>query len=205
MTLCRALVTFPAASADSEDIVVNTWHFDLASTDEGGTTDATTALDAFYTSFITSLSASHTWASGRIKWYDLTDPEPRAPIHDTGFAISGTASANQLPRECSICVSFQGDQVSGVSQARRRGRIYLGPWGTGANNTSGMVASSLVTTLATACGTLLSASEADADYQWVVYSRTTGLAVPVTNGWVDDAWDTQRRRGVDATTRTVFV
>jgi hypothetical protein len=40
------------------------------------------------------------------------------------------------------------------------------------------------------------------DVDWVVYSRVTDTARKVTNWWVDDAWDIQRRRGLRPTTRT---
>jgi len=204
MAIMRALVRFPAASLDTEDDVTNTWHFDLTTFEEGDITPVETALDTFYTSFITSLAASHTWSSGRIKWYNLADTEPRAPVKDTAFVISGTASANQLPRELAICLSFQGSQISGIRQARRRGRVYLGPFGTGANGTDGMIATSLTTTISTAAGVLLGASAAASNWAWIVYSPTMGEGAPVDNGWVDNAWDVQRRRGVDASVRTTF-
>jgi hypothetical protein len=34
-----------------------------------------------------------------------------------------------------------------------------------------------------------------------VYSPTTGQTKKVEHWWVDDEWDTQRRRGLRATTR----
>jgi hypothetical protein len=40
--------------------------------------------------------------------------------------------------------------------------------------------------------------------EWVVRSDTTGATAPVTDGWVDNAFDTQRRRGNRATQRNVF-
>lgn len=35
-----------------------------------------------------------------------------------------------------------------------------------------------------------------------VYSRVDGLIRPITSGWVDNEFDTQRRRQRDATART---
>jgi hypothetical protein len=37
-----------------------------------------------------------------------------------------------------------------------------------------------------------------------VWSPSNGDAVPVTDGWVDNAWDTQRRRGIDRTARSTW-
>jgi hypothetical protein len=41
-------------------------------------------------------------------------------------------------------------------------------------------------------------------YDWCVYSPTSNMLFPISQIWVDDAWDTQRRRGVKATTRTTY-
>lgn len=48
--------------------------------------------------------------------------------------------------------------------------------------------------------------EADASliWQWRIWSPTNNNSVLIDNGWVDNAWDTQRRRGVEATARTIF-
>jgi hypothetical protein len=38
---------------------------------------------------------------------------------------------------------------------------------------------------------------------WSVYSPTTGQNNAITNLWVDNEWDTQRRRGLRPTSRSV--
>jgi hypothetical protein len=38
----------------------------------------------------------------------------------------------------------------------------------------------------------------------VLYSRTSGSSVLIDNGWVDNAPDIQRRRGIDPSARTTF-
>jgi hypothetical protein len=43
------------------------------------------------------------------------------------------------------------------------------------------------------------------DTTWSVWSEANQTASPVRDGWVDDAWDTQRRRGLDSSARTTFV
>jgi hypothetical protein len=39
------------------------------------------------------------------------------------------------------------------------------------------------------------------DVDWVVYSRVDNRSSPVTDWFVDNSWDTQRRRGPRATSR----
>jgi hypothetical protein len=42
-------------------------------------------------------------------------------------------------------------------------------------------------------------------WTWIVVSEVAGLNdVIVTNGWVDNAFDIQRRRGVTPTSRSTF-
>ncbi len=42
-----------------------------------------------------------------------------------------------------------------------------------------------------------------ADVAWVIYSPTDNQYRGVTNAWVDNAWDTQRSRGLAPTSRQV--
>jgi hypothetical protein len=39
-------------------------------------------------------------------------------------------------------------------------------------------------------------ANASVRWNWVAYSPTADEANQITNGWVDNAWDTQRRRGL---------
>jgi hypothetical protein len=122
-----------------------------------------------------------------------------------------------LPNEVALCLSYQAVAISGESQARRRGRIFFGPLCNTANTLSATgecrPSAALVTAL---CGaaTLLATPAATAAgdlVHWAVYSPTTDLTETiddafqdVDNGWVDNSFDTQRRRGRDATARTTW-
>ena len=92
-------------------------------------------------------------------------------------------------------------------RARVRGRIYVGPLSFGAVKTSGgaqcTVADDLVTALVGAGGAgprLLALTGAN----WRVWSRRNAAVYTVTTGWVDNEFDTQRRRRIKATARTTF-
>jgi hypothetical protein len=204
MAIVRAMVTFPADSSDTEDVIVNNWGFDAVAT-AAGVVNAHTALDAFYTTLVTYFSSAYDYTAATIKWYNMLDPEPRVPFETSLLNVAGSPSANLLPTECCVCLSFQGYPTSGTSQARRRGRIYLPPMGVNAMAASGgLVLASLVTLIAGTANTLMTTG-AGSDFDWIVISKTPSInAVLVTNGWVDNAWDTQRRRGFDATTRVEF-
>jgi hypothetical protein len=51
---------------------------------------------------------------------------------------------------------------------------------------------------------MLTASNAQGQWKWAVYSTVNMTGVNVAAGWVENAFDTQRRRGRIATIRSVF-
>jgi hypothetical protein len=193
-------------SALPEDVTVNTWSiFTATAKDTTAIEAAVNAIQAFYASIQTYLSGNLSGA-GTVKAYDRADVAPRVPWYeDTMGFTPGTAAA--LPEEVAFCLSFQAAAASGSPQARRRGRVYLGPLGANAGG-NGFAANrpvaAFMTAVAGAADTLLAASNAAADWNWNVWSEVDGLGRPVTNGWVDNAFDTQRRRGLAPTSRTLF-
>lgn len=199
-------VRFAATSNKTEDDIMNTWHFQVETLPPAGATLTAIRdeLDAFYTAF--SGSIPNDWSNiCTMKMYDLSDPTPRAPITTYAVTLGAFSSTNNLiPREMCAVLSFKGSTVSGVPMARRRGRLYLPPLNAGAYDGTGRFLSSTQATLRNAANAFLTASDAAADWSWVVYSKTTGNATPVIGGWVDNAPDVQRRRGVDASARNIF-
>jgi hypothetical protein len=142
-----------------------------------------------------------------VRIYDLTDPEPRVPFYEndeSAFTPSGSA----LPAEVAICVSYQAIKQSGNNQASRRGRVYLGPLGDVSVNLadSSDVAARPTTAVLNTCIqgiAQLDVVVADSAVKWVVYSPKLDAFAEVDNLWVDNAFDTQRRRGERPTARTV--
>lgn len=206
MVACRALVRFMPANLNTEDVVINSWAFDLESATEPNANLVTNHLSAFYTACGASLSNKMSWSGGEVRWYRQADPPPRVPFATTNLLGPGGAVGGSLPRELAICVSFQGLPVSGVPQRRRRGRIYLGPLNIFAlDQTTTGVAEAHRTAIAQAANTLLEGSQFDASWTWGVISSFSPQSIVVVNdGWVDDAFDVQRRRGLDAIARTTF-
>lgn len=209
-----AQLRIPHRNLMPEDAVVNGFHF----TGVDDTGDMVTAIIGRLYRFFCAVppgpsNSLNTFMSGelnlpgaRVKFYDWGDPEPRAPIADESPSlVQGTPVATtNLPGEVALCTSYRGPLVSGALPARRRGRLYIGPLNTGAVSASGTASArpsaAFRSTLSAATEEL--ASESTLGCRWVVWSRVNSEATAIEYGWVDDAFDTQRRRGVAATTRT---
>jgi hypothetical protein len=205
MTIYRVLVNVPAANAIGRDAVVNNWGINGSPTYTDFWPNLLTALKTFYDGWQSHRSHLYTWTAARAKLYNLEDPAPRAPLADTALSLSSTTGTNTLPQEVSICLSFQGARVSGTPQARRRGRLYLGPLASVSNdNTTGRPSTLLQTNVKNAASAFRATSLSDLTWAWVVI-HAAGLpgmaATDITDGWVDDAFDTQRRRGNSASLR----
>lgn len=184
---------------------MNTWHFTCTAIDEGTRNAIQTELVDFYEALDTYKSNTMAWQNTRLRWFDLSDPEPRYPVEDELMGLT-SGSTGATARELAVAVSFHGEFVSGTSAGRRRGRIYFGPLSsTVLDSSTGFISSSVVTAFATAAGALLTASNAASDWAWVVWSDAGNTAYPVVDGWVDNAPDVQRRRGARNTLRTDFI
>lgn len=220
MPIIAAQVSLYPDSGLPEDVCTNTWHFLGSQANAEATIPG--ALDEFYNEYQGAggalgrvcdlIGASITPASCRLKLYNLTDAKPRVPFYDELFPLDAT-SGTQMPREVALCLSYRGPQVSGAAMARRRGRIYIGPLTdndtdfplTGNDRRPSSNVRDLLTTAAASMQDAATVGSVD----WVVYSPTanpsgsgeTGV-VNVVNVWVDNALDTQRRRGAAPTTRT---
>lgn len=230
--LMRAQITIPLDSGIPEDAIVNTLYFDGDEDLDQVATDAdyhNTVFDAiqtFYNTFDQGLYGSNVGDNATVKIYDMRDPLPRQPEFEDTFALANKL-VSALPNEVALCLSFQAVAVSGQLQRRRRGRIYLGPianHGDCVSVINGQARPSLemrqlVIDAADAMKQTDLPIGIGGSVRWAVYSRTTDTgtgspALPgtsiddafhdVDNGWCDDAFDTQRRRGPDATARLAF-
>lgn len=214
--LMRAQVILTKDSFLPADNVMNTFYFDG---DDGATDEAYhdvvfTALQTFY-SAVDQLMASTLSGVGTVKIYDMRDPLPRVPEFVGELSLS-PGGGDPLPDECACCVSFMADTPSGGNPRTHRGRIYLGPLdqdiGAIVENAY-RIQTTHIETIATAAHGLAQPHTLDVigSVRWSVYSpkidstdTIDNAFNDVTHGFVDNAFDTQRRRGVKATTRTTF-
>lgn len=216
MTVHLAKVTIPYFTAIPEDVIVNTWHFDSVASDPGETeyADLLELLSAFYdtvysTAGVLTFAPWVRPANNTLQVYRLSDPSPRSPRYESSLTIGDTTTtaATGTSPEVAVCLSYQADVTSGIPQARRRGRIFLGgfaqPMTAGTTVLFPTIGPSQRTQIADAAETMLANSVA-AGWIWIVHSRTVAGDSVVTNGWVDDEPDTQRRRGRTPLVRTTW-
>lgn len=219
MALVRALVTLEHANALPEDRATNTFHFVTQSNppsalELNGISDA---VEAFYVSIPVG-AASAIWSffssemaqiGHSVTFYDLGDAEPRTPLREDFFSLPGSPNGDPLPGEVALVLSFQGVAVSGEPQARKRGRVYIGRLDKDSAS-AGRPSAPILATLQSAGLALGNAGEASLIWSWAIYSPTSDAAGDPTpfsivdNGWVDNAFDTQRRRGLAPTARNLF-
>lgn len=212
MATVRALVTIQHSSQVAENVSVNTFHFNTASPPDGLDLNAiVAALKTFYDTFTTTgvavanmLSVNMSSGNRSIKLYNLADAKPRAPLV-TDISTMASVGTGSFPHEVALCLSFTSSAPSGVPRSRRRGRIYLGPLSdqsTFLSRTGGDVRPSVLARNTLAASALRMKNDVDID--WSTFSTVDGVASNVLAGWVDDAYDTQRRRGTKPTSRTIW-
>jgi hypothetical protein len=182
-------------------------------------------------SITSQLGPSRSRAAGGMKvdLYDIDghlDGSPHgSPVATTSFPIDeivdlGELAERSLPEEVALAISLRanGWEEAAVEQSdggdagaaldrprqRRTGKLYIGPFIVAVVR-SGLTVARPSTELIT---DLLDASERLFDQAsvnsciWSVWSRTDATLRSLTDVQVDDAFDTQRRRGVDAAART---
>lgn len=210
-----AQVRIARTSGLPEDVCINTFHFQTPQPVPVSAAEAlsiVTALEDFYQGLSGATATTlMSWFSGvvasglahEIRVYDQDQPMPRIPVATSMLSL--TPGSTFLPSEVACCLSYRTNPVVGVPRARTRGRIYFGPLASttsDATNTAGDVRpKTLFMEALRDAGTRLKAPLAGTGIEWSVYSKT-GLALrPVDVVSVDNAYDTQRRRGAASTSR----
>lgn len=206
MTAYRAQVILKTVDAIPANYVTNSWCVEVNPDGALDTDEMTTALKDFYDDMINFIPSVMAQNGHEIKYTALPGTPPNYPFEEDTFNLVSAPTSDPLPTEVSLVMSFQGTRAAGFSQKRRRGRIYFGPIRSTAA-AAGRPTSAIITALSTAGATFKSNVEAitGGAHSWAVWSNVDQEAVHVANGWVDNAFDTQRRRGVLATSRTTFV
>lgn len=221
-TNVQAQVVLPFKTNLPRDVAVNSFGFTYTGSGEPDEDDyqlLTTRLSTFYNTTNTSgyrladfMSQAISVDTGRcrIRYYDAAAPDPGGPLAEqswTFYNVGGPIS--NLPAEVAVCLSFAGDPSASMPAGRRRGRIFLGPLSTAAMDqtpTHPRVGDNL-----TACGIASmvrlyedTTGSGSVPWVWSVWSRTAGIMVPITNGWINNEPDTQRRRQPRSTARSTW-
>jgi len=231
--IIRAQVTVHLDGGLPETDVVNTFVFDADennyATPEAVIPDLMTRLEAFY-AVVDGFYPQQVAPTADVRLYNLRDAKPRAPIGTDTIALTLTDALDSLPTEVALCLSYEGERGSGIDMSHRRGRIYIGPLSAAfsVSTTSGpRVADANCQALADAGQDLRGVGTG---LRWAIYSPTLHEGRPATAGgtnrppkpaiephsiddsvndvvktWVDDAFDTQRRRGRKALSKKIGV
>ena len=202
MPFYAAQMTINMTSNVAADAVVNTMHFSGANP-VVDLPDIQTAMFAFYNDIRPMYSTSVRQNDHVLKVYDLDDVKPRVPALEVDFDFTSAPSGNILPHQVALCLSFQAVKISGIAQARRRGRIYIGPL-SAAQVTGGGRPNAAAIASARDAGDNLLTTTTPMGIVWGVFSPTDANLYAIANGWVDDRYDIQRRRARDAVARSVF-
>lgn len=209
----RAQTILSGRSGLPEDVFVNTWTFRTPS----GGVDALhfgqvmELLTDFWTkqygasNVMGLLGPQVDWTKPmRVKMYDLEVPANQRQPVENQIVMAGAAPAinSPLPGEVAICLSYYAE----INRPRRRGRVYIGPLRLGITTstieTFGELrpAPATLTTLAGAASAMAD-TDSNVETSWVMLSQADGSTHKITNGWIDNAFDTQRRRGIEASSR----
>lgn len=201
--LARCILT--ADTGLPEDAFVNDWCIQGDETSGPAMLDA---LDDFYNlahgSFLlcgelSDLVDHNVPMQVQVYEIDLPTGHIGSPIAVANLPYYTGTSGDPLPPEVALCTSFAANTPPGTNPGRCRGRVYLGPFNEGSNGT-GRPSNNLVIGVRNITKRLDDAL-IGAGATLAVWSRADKAVRPVVRGWVDNEWDTQRRRGREATSR----
>lgn len=201
MAKVRAQIITRRASDLPRDFIVNTVHFDI-----DGIWNWPEGVDAQ----AIANDIRDMWANGRqyvpegygveVNIYNLEDELPRAVMAHASYAAYSQASGASGPREVALCLSFYSER----NIPRRRGRLFIGPWtqGTCAERPEAGPRANLLNL----AGGLADIGGINVD--WSVRSKFPialgdqgGTLHKISNSWVDNEWDTIRKRGLRGSSR----
>lgn len=224
-----AQITLHGISGIPSDVYMNSFHFrhpDDPSPTEW--TDLSDAIIAFYNDTPASvvpgdeaptgsvgamLSGAVTQNNHDLRFYEVSAAPPRLPVVEVVWNLDEAPGVTALPEEVAICLSMKGDTVAGTDSgpgphlpARHRNRTYIGPTRTAFLDFAesacrpSLQAQSRIMNAFAAMGD----ASITAGFRPEVWSPTRDAGEAVQTFWVDNAWDTQRRRGGQPTSRLSF-
>jgi hypothetical protein len=174
-------------SLEPRDAMVINPHFNVS----GAFTDANQLCADLADALVTYYTAE---GQIRVRSYDA---QGTVPVYPNGEATRqlGLSPASTVNRDVALVLSF----YAGENRPRQRGRLYIPCSVTGIAATSARPTTTQQQKVADLVPIL--ANLGGINVQWCVYSRVDDQARQVTNWWVDNAWDSQRRRGLRPTSR----
>lgn len=180
-----------AGYADDVEVTTTHWRWDGAGDPDGS--DFTIVEDRLHDFWDAVAYLRTTGISVREhRWY-VADPAPGPPnpsIRLTPDVVPGASSANPLPPQCAVTLTFLTDV------RRRWGRFYIGGLTTAILGTgTGRVNNDQVDAIATAGAS--SFFNSAANWRIQVFGSGSPASLPVRSVRCDDIFDVQRRRRND--------
>jgi hypothetical protein len=190
------MVSLQGLSNLSKDRYVNTLHFDG---DDWGNAEAT-ELWGKYQTFLATYGGDLAGGGHEIRCYH-PGMNPDGPYFAKTFSLSNGQKSTSGPPEVALCLSYAAVDNPDQSTPRRRGRIFLGPL-----TPSVMAGQRPDVSLRNAALTLgdgIAQVGLASNVTWMLRSAVGNSYHKIESIWVDDTWDTQRRRGNQPTLKTV--
>jgi hypothetical protein len=197
-TLYKATVWTYVDTLLAKDVMQVTPHFQ----DNAGTLSAAQIATQLATACGTYF---RTAVSGGVKLYheDFNPAAPHPPLAVATFGTAGNFMGSVGPREVALALSY----YSTYNQKRYRGRLFIPHAWLSQNQSTPIGAPGVRPTPGAQTGAsnfytqVINAVRASG-VQWVVASTVDKAARTVSQWWVNDEWDIQRRRGLRETGRT---
>jgi hypothetical protein len=142
----------------------------------------------------------------QFRWVDWEDTTNTS--HELPSTTIAARTVNNMPEEVATCVTFTCDPYGGHRRQSFYNRVYLGPLATSINGGGGTTPSRPTEAFRLDVVDAYSRLRAELDdigldaARHAVYSPKHDSSGVVTGGWIDNAWDIQRRRGIDPTVKT---
>lgn len=197
-------ITLKTTDAIPENFITNNF---AVSGEVSAPGDATALMDVFKTFYdairTTVYPSTIAQSNHDFKLYIAGGSAPNYPFYENVWSMASSPSGTTLPSEVALCLSYEGLRIPGLAQARRRGRVYLGPCKDTMNVSGRPAASAITTILAAAQGLATGIQGVTSAEDWAVWSPSNGTAVDLFSAWMDNSWDTQRSRGLIRTLKTV--
>lgn len=197
MPTYRLTATIPwYASAYRGPISQNTIY--VSSDNVSTATQCAQAFANFYKAIgPTSLSADVFSGQLEISVYDMSQPKPRNPVAivTDNFTLNQN---NTMPGEVAIAISYRATRQSGEPEQRHRGRIYIGPVSVHTLGQDGRIGPNSLLGLTQVTQQLWQDLQAVNTSIWVCGSEEHGFR-PITEFFINNEFDTIRRRQLDAT------
>lgn len=170
------------------EVWANVFHFTDDDLPAVASAQIAAMLDDFYIGIASRLSAGWTLTEFQIK--DMATQEVRVFPR----VLAGLQVTDNLPNEVALVISW----TTAVRSRRTRGRTYLAGFtetsNTGNTGNAGRPNSDMLDVVVPAASALISVSK---PARLVIYSRVGLSSAEVSGGYINNEWDSQRRRSSD--------